>query len=403
MSAPAPALERLLSRALLRLRAKNPFFATLALFARLEGRAGVKTAVTDGRAIWFNPDYVATLQLEEFQALLIHEVLHCALLHPLRRGNREPALWNSAADIVVNGMIAADTGLSLPKDAVRAPELEALAVEEVYEALLAGRRPCPILPEAWRDLLEPAVTGHHQGGAVADEVVSEGEILPCGADPDEPGATRRRADLEAYWKTALRQAEAVARASGQDVLPAGLAREVEWVEGTRLDWRSHLWRFVVRTPSDFSGFDRRFVGQGLYLDALEGESVAVRIAVDTSGSVNDELIGQFLGEVRGILAAYPQIDARLWYADAALYGPYDLRGDQPLPEPVGGGGTSFRPFFAASEQDAAPRLGERLAVYLTDGYGDFPNRAPEGPVLWVVAPGGLASESFPFGEVARLA
>lgn len=157
-----------------------------------------------------------------------------------------------------------------------------------------------------------------------------------------------------------------------------------------------------RTPTDFSGFDRRFLGQGLYLDTLDGESVVVRIAVDTSGSVDADLISQFLGEVRGILAAYPQMDVQLWYVDAELYGPYTLDSDRPMPLPHGGGGTSFRPFFAALEDFAAWPMGERIAVYLTDGYGDFPDLPPAYPVLWVVAPGGLASDRFPFGEVARL-
>jgi predicted metal-dependent peptidase len=41
-------------------------------------------------------------------------------------------------------------------------------------------------------------------------------------------------------------------------------------------------------------------------------------------------------------------------------------------------------------------------VYLTDGYGSFPTEEPRVPVLWVVTPGGLADEQFPFGEVVRL-
>lgn len=106
--------------------------------------------------------------------------------------------------------------------------------------------------------------------------------------------------------------------------------------------------------------------------------------------------------MRGILVAYPHLDGQLWYADAALYGPYPLSTDTPLSQPQGGGGTSFLPFFAALAQESATPSSAPLAVYLTDGYGDFPAQPPDGPVLWVVAPGGLASEEFPFGEVARL-
>jgi len=262
------------------------------------------------------------------------------------------------------------------------PALEQRSVEEVYEALLAERVPRPTLPNTWRDLRESPLSGVE--------------------DAAGPDAARGRAALEAYWKGALRQAEVMARSAPHGQVPAGWEREAERIERAQLDWRSHLWRFIAHTPSDFSGFDRRFLWQGLYLDGLDGETVAVRIAVDTSGSVDDALIGQFLGEVRGILAAYPQLDGQLWYADAALYGPYDLSADTPLPQPEGGGGTSFLPFFAVLAQESATPSGERFAVYLTDGYGDFPAQPPDCPVLWVVAPGGLVSEQFPFGEVARL-
>ena len=41
-------------------------------------------------------------------------------------------------------------------------------------------------------------------------------------------------------------------------------------------------------------------------------------------------------------------------------------------------------------------------IYLTDGYGTFPNDEPPWPVLWIVTADGLPDESFPFGTVLRL-
>jgi predicted metal-dependent peptidase len=71
-----------------------------------------------------------------------------------------------------------------------------------------------------------------------------------------------------------------------------------------------------------------------------------------------------------------------------------------VPAPRGGGGTSFEPFFAHVESTRGEV--QRVLVYLTDGYGTFPKERPAEPVLWVVTAGGLASEQFPFGDVARL-
>ena len=43
-----------------------------------------------------------------------------------------------------------------------------------------------------------------------------------------------------------------------------------------------------------------------------------------------------------------------------------------------------------------------VCVYLTDGYGDFPADEPSQPILWVVTPGGLDDDRFPFGTVVRM-
>jgi len=187
----------------------------------------------------------------------------------------------------------------------------------------------------------------------------------------------------------------------QGSLPTGLARELGMLDQARIDWRAYLWRYLVQTPTDFQDFDRRFIGRGLYLDALTGESVQIHVAVDTSGSIDERQIQALIGEVQGILRSYPHLTCWLYYVDAAVYGPYQLTANSDVPPPVGGGGTDFRPFFHALELQHSPHE-TAIAIYLTDGYGQFPPAPPPIPVLWVVTAGGLALESFPFGETVRL-
>jgi len=43
-----------------------------------------------------------------------------------------------------------------------------------------------------------------------------------------------------------------------------------------------------------------------------------------------------------------------------------------------------------------------VLVYLTDGWGLFPESPPAFPLLWVVQAGGRDLEQFPFGETVRL-
>jgi predicted metal-dependent peptidase len=120
------------------------------------------------------------------------------------------------------------------------------------------------------------------------------------------------------------------------------------------------------------------VYQGLYLESLIGESVNVFVAVDTSGSIGQVELQIFLSEIHGILGAYPHLRCLLYYADA--YGPYELEAQQNLPQPQGGGGTSFVPFFEAIDQEW-DRQHQAVSIYLTDGYGTFPSEPPELPTL----------------------
>lgn len=378
-----PEIERIISASLLRLRIKSPFFATLALFARIQATQTLPTAATDGKDIFINPEFLRSLPPPQLDGLLLHEVLHAALLHVIRRGQREPLLWNIAADIMVNGAIAQTPGFELPAGGIREPKLEHLSVEEIYEILLPNTT-YYYLEE--RDLLDQP---------------------PCDASEGNEGnegslAQSKYAAIETHWKNAIQQAVVIARSSNNyGSIPAFMERELGALTPAQLNWRSYLWRYLVQTPTDFTGFDRRFIGRGLYLEALEGESVQVFVAVDTSGSISGKQMDMFLSEVQGILNSYPHLICQLYYADADAYGPYSLATKSEIPKPVGGGGTSFIPFF---EKVNANRdwYATGVCVYLTDGYGCFPEEAPSLPVLWVVTPGGLALEEFPFGEAVRL-
>ena len=230
------------------------------------------------------------------------------------------------------------------------------------------------------------------------------ELLPLDpklADRFDSLSEAKKAELESHWRSAMQQATVIARTTNQGKLPAGIERKLGSLKRSQLDWRNYLWRYLVKTPTDYMKYDRRFVGRGLYLETLQGESVKVYVAVDTSGSIDNRRLKTFLSEVQGILSSYPHLECELYYADAAIYGSYKLNPDSHIPSPQGGGGTSFIPFFerVAENWDG---ISTGVCVYLTDGYGSFPENPPQMPVLWVVTPKGLDLDRFPFGEAVRL-
>jgi predicted metal-dependent peptidase len=391
MPASAFTAEQLVSASLMRLGGsdRSPFFASLAMMAPVVITDDIDTAATDGERLYFNAAFLRGLKPAERDGVLLHEVLHAALLHVTRRDRRDPLLWNIACDIVVNGMVAEDPRLRLPHGCIFDTTLQHLPVEEVYELL--------------RKQHQPARTRHFIQDLRPDLASSEGEpACQAGDSPHGSMTDQRRRSIEKTWGVAVSRAASIAQQRGS--LPAGVERQFGSLLAPKVDWRTRLWQYLVRTPDDFTGFDRRLVWSGLYLEQLEGESVCVDVCVDTSGSIQQTQLCQFLAEVRGIVNAYDHIQARLFYADAMCHGPFTLsKADQGMPRAVGGGGTDFNPFFAAVAANPPARPDtDRVLVYLTDGFGNFPQTPPEHPCLWVVVPSGLPEASFPFGEVVRM-
>jgi predicted metal-dependent peptidase len=63
----------------------------------------------------------------------------------------------------------------------------------------------------------------------------------------------------------------------------------------------------------------------MYLEELSWEIARVRVAVDTSGSISSVELLVFMSEVLEILSLYPGLEGKLYFADSALYGPYEFR------------------------------------------------------------------------------
>ena len=45
---------------------------------------------------------------------------------------------------------------------------------------------------------------------------------------------------------------------------------------------------------------------------------------------------------------------------------------------------------------------QKVSIYLTDGYEEFPDFVPSDPVMWLVSADGEKTSKFPFGEVVRI-
>jgi len=381
----------------------HPFFGTL-LF-RLGGRSSssIATMATDGVSLFYNPQFVETLNAAELAGVLAHEVMHPALQHHTRRGDREHARWNMACDYAINPILL-DAGLTLPKDVLIDDRFRGMSAERIYNLI--------------EDEKEDGTTGQSESQPENGSGGSEDGSLqndPCGDEPSAPstpggvgqvldapmpeeGDGPSIAEQAREWQIAVEQAETVAKVAGK--LPGGAVRALEAGQTAKVDWRELLRRAWSDTmPADYSWThpNRRHVWSGLYLPGITFEGVGeIAIAVDCSGSVNSRQLGLFEAEIRSILAEQRPRLVHVLYFDAVIQKVEIYQAGQPVSlSPMGGGGTDFRPCFAWLRENG---ILPQALVFLTDLCGRFPTEVPAYPVIWA----STEDRRTPFGEVVPM-
>jgi predicted metal-dependent peptidase len=367
----------------------DPFFGSLCLRLRVVEDTTQPTAWINGVTIGYNPDFVKKLTAEERKGLLVHELLHPALLHHTRRNGRNPKRWNMACDYALNQLIDPKR-YKLPAGALLDPQYAGMSADQIYTLLPKGDGP---------------------GGDGDDD--DDGDIYGAGGwgevrDMPNDGtqsqeAVQKRAESE--WKQALAQAATAARQAGK--LPAGIESLIDKILEPVVNWKNVLRRFATYkapTTDSWAKVNRRFIGMGIYLPSPAGEKMGpMVVARDTSGSIycDPDCNAQFMAEIVSIFRELSPPKLYVVDIDAEVAAVHEFEpGDDveaPLMELKGGGGTDFRPLWDwISENDIDPHC----IVYLTDGYGTFPpdHVADEFPLLWAMSTDVVA----PNGETVKL-
>jgi predicted metal-dependent peptidase len=135
------------------------------------------------------------------------------------------------------------------------------------------------------------------------------------------------------------------------------------------------------------------------MPSLRSQGLDLVVAVDTSGSIKDAEMEEFIneidalkGQIRARVTLLP-CDARLCEGAPFAFEPWE---QFRRPEGIqGGGGTSFTPVF-----DWVQQAGRRpdLLVYFTDADGAFPKAEPPYPVIWLVK----GKSKVPWGQRIQL-
>ncbi len=397
-------IETKLSAARTRLILDKPFLGALVL--RLPMKATkperCKSIGTDVRALYYNPEYISQLSLDQTQFVLAHEALHCALSHFARRQHRVKHRWDIACDLAINPLLIQD-GLKPPPGVLLKSGFEGMMAEEIYPYIEADSE-----EETHDDHFydqENDSRGDSSGGpSQADDpdggsgqAQDEDADSSQGAQP-QPLSETEQEQLAVQWRQRLAGAAQQARQAGK--LGAAMMRLVDHLLQPQLPWRMLLARYMTAVARDDYSYQRpsRREGEAI-LPTLRSAQVNITLVLDTSGSIHDTEMQEFVTEVDAIKG---QVCARLVLhaCDAALCqnGPwvYEPWETFTLPEGiVGRGGTCFTPVFEWLDQET---LKPDLLVYFTDAQGEFPKTEPAYPVLWLVKGRGQV----PWGQRVQL-
>lgn len=356
------------------------YFATIAMKLKAVACWDIDTMATDGKRILYNPDFTCGMSDAEVLGVVVHEVLHVAMAHHARMGNRPIGLWNIACDLAINPIVK-ESRLSLP-DGVLMPGFGPFK-----------KYPTGLSAEEYYSLLR-------------DEQSPEIAAMASGADPGgcggllTPGDGSEAAAKEAEAEARIMNAQAASAAKSRGNLPGGLARASDEAATPKVDWREKLRNFLTKPArNDYSWAtpNRRHIHNGLYLPGLSGFALGKVVAtVDQSGSITQEDLNRFAGELEGILSAY-EAELLILHHDVPVTHEEEWRShDGPLTlKAHGGGGTSHIPVFERIAKIDEPI---ECIVCLTDMYSSFPKEAPDVPVLWCSTGGKKA----PFGELVEI-
>ena len=118
--------------------ASEPFIAHIASNMILRP-SNISTLATDGLHLFYDETFVQSVTNDDLQIYLAHEILHAALGHCFVNDNRDPVIWNLAADYQVNSVLS-ECGYRLPSDSMMFdPLYNCLSAQEIYVKLKQSR------------------------------------------------------------------------------------------------------------------------------------------------------------------------------------------------------------------------------------------------------------------------
>ena len=358
----------------------------------------IPTACTNGRDVKYGRAFVDGLTDAELRGLVLHEDEGHKLYRHLTTWrwmyDIDPFLANCACDYVINIKIVDDNKgdgfAKLPEGGLVDERFRGMDSAQVFNILRKEQEEDDDDDGDGGDNESEGDGEQGDGSTTGSQNTAVGE--GTGFDEhDWEGAqslsTEEKRELARDIDEAIRQGALAAGKMG------GTGnRDLDALLQPQVDWREVLREFVQTTcaGSDYSTYsrpNRRLMSQGIYMPSGISEQVEeLVIAIDTSGSIGQSELTEFLSEVKGVCDTVKPNKVRLLYWGSDVVGDesYDMHELDNLvtsTKPMGGGGTDVN---CVTQYMAKKGIKPQAVIVLTDGhlYGGWGEWTC--PVLWTI-------------------
>ena len=362
-----------ISQAKAKLVVDYPYFGTLASKIDVVCNDNIEAFKSDGVKLEINSDYLQNLELSEMEFVFANGAMHASLAHEMRKNNRSGWLWQMATDMAVNDMLV-QNGLDMPYGAEYRQRFSGMYAEEIYAELKD-------------DILRDDEDLEYEADDVDD--VQKDEQTQQNLEEEILQEQLFAEDAIALLEEKMQIGEA----------PQTIERFFSIDNFGKIDWRNELrlaidkyFRddYVVMPPS------KKLLYQGIYLPSNISQTFRLVIAIDSSGSIDEELLNNFLTEVNFLMSLAQNYQIELLICDEKIQSHKTFYSTDMLEVDIkGGGATDFRPVFSYIDENFDD---VKLLLYFTDLDGIFPQVSPQYELKWVSA----KERKIPFGSLIKL-
>ena len=399
-----------LDRHLISFLQDNPFFAELSRHIHKSPTRDISTAAVafdekaDQLTLLWNPEFMAKLSPREVRGVLTHEYYHLVFGHLYGRRRKPAKLWNIATDLAINSIILdSSRGVTSRLEGDRAlPEFALVpgvfpkhpggreyTEEEKASMKLAeviAKLPTMQSSEWYFEKIQEEMKEEMEKGAFSDEYeITIGSMDDHDGWDQVPDEIREYVEgkVKAIVEKAAKKADS--QANGWGSIPSELVDAIRKSVSNIINWRNVLRQFVGSITrggraTSIKRINKRY--PYIHPGVKRGYEAKLLIAIDQSGSVDNEMLVEFFAEL-GSLTKKVTIDVVPFDTEALEKDLYTWRRGQQVPaKRVRGGGTDFNaPTKFANDPKNRGRWDGLLIMSDGECFAPGPSRVKRGYVI----------------------